>query len=604
MSRLAAPRETDPIRDVSLDAARLAMALTDGDGRIVEASAALGELFDCHPAALRGEVLAELLGKAAAETSQFAGTCAYRMGGRWWREHRQGPATLLVDVTPEHAFLAQARREIAAQDALMHAAEVGVWRYDPETELYVFSTALSLGHSGAGQPVPLAMLQSLQHRDDQALDTEIRDRLTTEPGSTEAEMRYRDSAGGWRHLRVLYRTGGQLPSGRYELLGISLNVTDLALARDEARTATAAKSTFLASVSHEIRTPMNGIVGVLNLLKRESLTADGRTLLGEALDCSEMLGQLINDVLDFSKIEAEKLEIAPAPTDAADVLAGVVALLRPQADAKGIHLRFQAESVGWVEVDPVRLRQCLFNVIGNAVKFTQVGGVDARMTLAGDGTARRLRCEVADTGVGIPEAAQDALFGRFQQAEVGTTRRFGGTGLGLAISRSLTRLMGGDMGFESTLGEGSTFWFEVLAPPATPAAAGPADFPDARPLEGVAVLLVDDNRINRLVGLKSLEALGASVETAADGSAAIAAAGGRGFDLVLMDINMPGMDGLEATRRIRALGGALTEVPIVALTADAMDHHLETYRAAGLNGFIAKPFSPASLLAEIARLAG
>jgi signal transduction histidine kinase len=451
--------------------------------------------------------------------------------------------------------------------------------------------------------VPLAVLRSLQHPDDVAIDDAIRDRLTHADATAEAEMRYRDAEGDWRHLQVHYRSGAQLRPGRFPMYGISQNVTPLARARDAARAATASKSDFLASVSHEIRTPMNGIVGVLNLLKREQLTVEGRGLLAEALACSDMLAQLINDVLDFSKMEAGKLEIAPLPTDPAAVMESVVALLHPQADAKNLYLRAEAAPMGWSLIDPLRFRQCLFNIIGNAVKFTQAGGVTVRLAITDAAGKRKLRCEVEDTGIGIPAAAQAALFERFEQADTGTTRRFGGTGLGLAISRSLARMMGGEMSFQSAEGAGSIFWFEIDAPVAEPAQAiVHADLSDA-PLDGLRVLIVDDNRTNRIVGMKTLEALGAQADTAEGGEAAIEAMQTVAYDLVLMDINMPGMDGMEATRRIRRLGGAVARTPIVALTAEVMGHHTAAYRAAGMDGFVPKPFSPAELLAEVLKLA-
>jgi len=667
-------------------------------------------------------------------------------GPRWMRldlqPHGERILAVLLDVTGERTVLERMKADFAARGRLMHDAEVGVWRYDPDAELYHFPSELALGHASIQEPVPLSALRSIQHQDDRAIDDAIRERLTREEGTAEAEMRYRTGDGGWRHLRVLYRSGRKLKSGRYEMYGLSQSVTDLARARDEANasalrlklalaaaragvfgydyvkgeywlspefrdllgeavieaagaaddpraifhpddrgtmrslgeasmkagqaissearvvrpegpcwvrvywqtecdatgaptrgvgllldidnekrqelaltearrlaeSATASKSSFLASVSHEIRTPMNGIVGVLNLLEREPLSVEGRDLLGEALACSDMLAQLIDDVLDFSKMEAGKLEVTPTPTDPAAVMASVVALLHPQADSKNLYLRAVAEPGdfevgGWAEIDPVRLRQCLFNIIGNAVKFTQTGGVEVRMSYT-DGPRRGLRCEVHDTGVGVPEHAKAALFDRFQQAHAGSDRQFGGTGLGLAISRSLAQLMGGEMGFESTEGVGSMFWFEIAAPHAEAALAAPQASAGQAPLAGLTILIVDDNRTNRLVGLKSLEALGADAETADSGEAAIAAALKGGYDLILMDVNMPGMDGLEATRRIRELPQPQASVPIVALTADVMTHHQAAYQAAGMNGFVPKPFSPGQMLAEIVRIAG
>jgi CheY-like chemotaxis protein len=317
-----------------------------------------------------------------------------------------------------------------------------------------------------------------------------------------------------------------------------------------------------------------------------------------------MLSQLINDVLDLSKIEAGKLELAPQPTDVAALARGVVGLVRPQAAEKGLALALELPpGEAWARVDPVRLRQCLFNLVGNAVKFTDCGGVTVRLAWTGAAAARRLRCEVEDSGVGVPEAAKARLFNRFEQAEGGAARRFGGTGLGLAISRQLARMMGGDLDFTSCEGKGSTFWFEIEAPLAKGPAATAIEPAANAPLAGLAVLIVDDNRVNRIVAGKTLEAMGAMTEAVESGAAAIEAVARAAFDIVLMDVNMPEMDGLEATRRIRALPGPPGDVPVIALTADVMRHQREACLAAGMDGVATKPFSPAELVAEIARLA-
>ncbi|MGA0600076.1 ATP-binding protein [Caulobacter sp. KR2-114] len=377
---------------------------------------------------------------------------------------------------------------------------------------------------------------------------------------------------------------------------------ELAVALQLAQAATEAKSRFLANISHEIRTPMNGVLGVLHLLKAQNLCTPGEGLIDEALACGGMLQALLDDVIDFSRIEAGHLELNPDPLSPAAVAEGVVKLLSPQADRKGLALSVEAEDgLGEVMADPARLRQCLFNLVGNAVKFTEAGHVTVRAGWRGTGAQKRLRFEVEDSGIGIPEAAQARVFERFQQADGSTTRRFGGSGLGLAITRRLAQIMGGEVGLTSTPGVGSTFWLEIAAPPAQRPSADHAVTPSG--LADLDILLIEDNATNRLIASRILEGLGARVTCAEDGERGVEAARLRPFDLILMDIQMPGIDGLEATRQIRALPSTAAGAPIIALTANVMSHQRDSYRAAGIDGVVAKPISPGALLAEIARVA-
>jgi PAS domain S-box-containing protein len=449
----------------------------------------------------------------------------------------------------------------------------------------------------------------LMHPDDvgSVLQAFKRDLTTTPIGSAEARLVLPSGEHRWVHIcaePTFDETGRQ-----HKVNGLVLDIDarkqqELALiaAEQAAQSAAEAKSQFLANMSHEIRTPMNGVLGVLHLLQREHLSEEGRQLLQEASDCGRMLSQLLDDVIDLSKIEAGRLELSPEPTNAVEVLRSVLGLLRQNAEAKGLELRAKAdETAVWIEADPVRLRQGLFNLIGNAIKFTSEGHVEVRLSVHAEGEQRRLRFEIEDTGIGIPEAAQASLFRRFQQADGSTSRRFGGSGLGLAITRRLADLMDGGVGFVSREGEGSTFWLELSAPVAEPRAeVVEEDGPLA--LEGLRALLVEDNPTNRLVASKMLEALGVSVAMAEHGGLGVEAARTGDFDLILMDVQMPVMDGLEATRRIRALGGEAASTPIIGLTANAMAHQRDAYTTAGMDGLVAKPISPAALVAEIARV--
>ena len=419
------------------------------------------------------------------------------------------------------------------------------------------------------------------------------------------ELRVVREDGQTRWVRSYYEVTCGKDGGLKRCVGLMLDIDErkrhmlaLAQAERDAQAATEAKSRFLASMSHEIRTPMNGVVGVLHLLRAEPLSSSGRNLLDEALQCGHMLSELINDILDLSKIEADQMQLTPEPTDPGAALRGVASMLRPQADDKGLTLAVEGDLDDvWSHVDPIRLRQALFNLMGNAVKFTHKGGVIARLRATGDGPDRRLCFEISDTGVGIPAEAQSRLFERFQQADDSTTRQFGGTGLGLAITRRLARLMGGDVEVDSVEGQGSTFRLHIAAPAtAAPMALQPAP-PDS--LKGIRVLMVEDNAPNRIVARKILESMGAEVEIAEDGAAGLEAAAALLPDLILMDVNMPVMDGLEATRRIRALPGRAGRIPVIALTANVLDRQRQAYIDCGMNGVAGKPLSPMALLEEI-----
>jgi PAS domain S-box-containing protein len=534
----------------------------------------------------------------------------HRDGQLMWVRSRvkrgSGDAIIVVleDITDEYRRVADSADAVRTNDLLREAAGVYIWRFDPDTGLYDIDPDLSkVGAPGASgsRTITAEQMTAEIHPDDQkrVTDAFYRTLATGEP--LVVEYRHFRSEGGWARLRASWRGLSKRSTGFWAVLGLTQDVSEVAEARDAALDAAEAKAQFLANMSHEIRTPMNGVLGVLHLLKSENLTPDGRQLLEEALGCGQMLAELLNDVIDFSKIEAGRLEFSPEPTDPGALLDSVAGLLRPQSSARGLWLTTHvASDIGWASVDPVRLRQILFNLIGNAVKFTLTGGVDARLSRLDRDGESRLRFEITDTGVGIADEAQADLFQRFHQADGSTTRRFGGSGLGLAISRRLAELMGGEIGFYSKPGEGSTFWIEVVAArvQAKAADAGVAE----GLLDGLRVLVVEDNATNRLIATRMLQQLGADVETADDGQQGIEAATRSAFDLIFMDIQMPVMDGVEATRRIRALPEPVCSTPILAMTANAMSHQADSYLIAGMNGIVAKPLSPAALVAQIAAI--
>lgn len=377
--------------------------------------------------------------------------------------------------------------------------------------------------------------------------------------------------------------------------------------RRKAIASSEAKTRFLANVSHEIRTPLNGILGMAGELAETPLSAEQAGMLRVLDDSGRLLLATLNDVLDLSKIEAGQLQIEAVSVDLHALLRAVHELYLPLAHEKGLAMRLHIAPglPAHITSDPLRLRQALNNLVANAIKFTAQGHVEIRAKARHGG--RTLSVEVEDSGIGISASVQEQIFQPFAQANSSTTRTFGGTGLGLSITRRIARQMGGNLTCHSVPGQGSVFCCDVLLVAArehvvpSEAALGP---PDAD-LAAMRVMVVDDNQTNRVIAQKMLTRVGVHVTLCASGREAVEAMRDGKFHIIFMDVQMPGMDGLEATRAIRLIEEVegRSAATIVALTANVMDHQVATYIAAGMDGHLPKPVSRKGLLTQLERRA-
>jgi PAS domain S-box-containing protein len=429
-------------------------------------------------------------------------------------------------------------------------------------------------------------------------------------------LRGREGGAVTRYLALLEdvteqrRQGEELARHRHRLEELVASRTaELESARAAAEAANLAKSAFLANMSHEIRTPLNAVIGLTHLQRLEPLSPSQRGRLDKIDAAAQHLLSIISDILDLSKIEAGQMQLELVDFELAPLLDGVRAMVASTAAAKGLALRVDIDAMPlWLRGDPTRLRQALLNFAGNAVKFTQQGQVTLRVRLLGSGPdGVQLRFEVQDSGIGIAESHLPLLFQPFAQADASTTRRFGGTGLGLAITRRLVDLMGGTVGASSQPGQGSTFWFTATLALAQGRHATVSRHSDDDAFAllqqrhaGALVLVVEDNPVNREVAEALLQAASLQVDSAENGREAVDRVHARRYDLVLMDMQLPEMDGLEATRAIRR-DAALAGLPILAMTANAFAEDRQACLAAGMSDFVAKPVNPPDLYEALLR---
>ena len=413
--------------------------------------------------------------------------------------------------------------------------------------------------------------------------------LSIELSSLEVEM-----ADGWRQFALLVRNISQ---------EIELAAT-LTRAKEEAERVGRMKAEFLANMSHEIRTPMNAIIGMAYMMKRHELAPEQIIRVERIESAGKHLLGIINDVLDFSKIEAGRMDLESFPLSIGAITSNVVSMVHERACAKGLQIKIEGDILpSKLLGDPTRLTQALLNYVSNAVKFTEHGTITLRTRLVGEAEDSAMVCfEVLDLGIGIAEACIGSIFDAFQQADSSTTRKFGGTGLGLAITRELASLMGGEAGVHSVLGQGSTFWFTVnlmRASGAVEQIEQDSGLPGAARIlrqdyKGYRILLVEDDYINREVALEFLDDFCFDLDIAEDGQAALDLARENDYALILMDMQMPLMDGLQATRAIRKLPER-GQVPVIAMTANASTDDRRRCFDAGMNDFLSKPIDPDAL---------
>jgi PAS domain S-box-containing protein len=533
---------------------------------------------------------------------------------------RDGYIVAIRDISQRksvEADLEQSRRH------LIHAqrvAKIGYWIGDETTQTSIWSPEL---FEIAGIPqidnVPRSQAFNPLHPDDRAAFLQARKNSIETRTRFGSEYRFLRPDG---EIRWVYIEGEPEydAAGRHTgFFGIAQDITQphadrlaLQAAKAEAEAANRAKSDFLAVMSHEIRTPMNGVIGFADLLLDGKLDAEQRRMAMLLRDAGKSLLTVINDILDYSKIEADKLTLEAIPLSPAAVAEGAVAIIRSVATAKGLALNCETMSglPLWVTGDPTRLRQILLNLLGNAVKFTERGQVRLAVTAETGGPTPRLRFAVTDSGIGITPEQQSTLFKSFNQADQSISRRFGGTGLGLAISRRLVEAMGGVIGVDSEPGHGSTFWFTLCLPrieePAVQTAAAAAELPPApaQKKSRARILVADDQQMNRIIVGEMLVRDGHQVAFAENGREAVAAVQRAAYDVVLMDMEMPELDGIGATRAIRALDERVRDIPIIALTANAMADEIAQCRAAGMNDHLSKPIDRGALLDMITRWSG
>ncbi len=508
------------------------------------------------------------------------------------------------------AAATKARLEFAIE-----SAGDGYFEIDIDRRIYRPNPALAKTLGLSPEAVDSSILGKFVHPDDLA---SVRAGFETcrlgQSSGWDQDLRLQIADGSYRWMTLRGRLLETGPGEGAVLLGTVVDITnrkaleeDLRAAKESAEASSRAKSEFLANMSHEIRTPLNGVLGMAQALQDDDLAPVQREKVAIILDNGKSLTALLNDVLDLSKIEAGKLDISAVPGDFLHTIKRTRQLFQTMAEDKGLELtvRHDSELPSRLTYDPVRVRQCVGNLLSNAIKFTAKGEVKVRISATPLGGASHLiSIEVSDTGIGMDAATQAKLFTAFTQADGTTTRRFGGTGLGLAISRQLARLMGGDVTVRSEAGVGSSFRLtftakEAAVEPVSPAAARPTTGDQRRGLRGLRILLTDDNAINRQVIKLFLAPQGVDIIEAVNGKEALDKLATHTFDAVLLDVHMPVMDGKEAIQRIRACSQPWRDIPVIALTADAMSGDKERYLALGMTDYLAKPVDQRELIIKL-----